>query len=63
MIGNLTPKEYIELRLKCLEPYVTNGSKNGIEKNIVIDCARSAWAYAIEGLGEDGNAITNKAAS
>lgn len=48
MINGLTPKEIVELRIKCLEPFVATGSKVGLEKMQVIECAEAAWQYAIK---------------
>lgn len=47
---NLTDKEIIELRIKCLEPYISVASKHGLESNLVIEKAEIAWKYAIEPL-------------
>lgn len=47
---NLTDKEVVELRIKCLEPFVTVASKHGIEQDLVIQKAERAWEYAIEPL-------------
>jgi predicted metal-binding transcription factor (methanogenesis marker protein 9) len=49
---NLTEKEIIELRLKCLAPYVTIASKVNIEQDTVIKKAEVAWQYAIKPLME-----------
>ena len=56
----LTPKEIIELRLKCLEPYVITASKAGIEQNTVLKNAEKAWQYAIQPLIEDDQRITDR---
>lgn len=50
---NLTNKEIIELRLKCLEMFVTIASKANIEQDVVFAKARTAWGFAIEGLKAD----------
>ena len=49
---SLTAKEIIELRLKCLEPFVLTASKHGIDKDDVIQHAEKAWSYAIRTLSE-----------
>ena len=46
-MDGLTPKEIIQLRLKCLEPFVTVASKAGIEQSVVIKKAEEAWEFAI----------------
>ena len=46
----LSDKEIVELRIKCLEPYVAVASKHGIEQDTVIKKAEVAWNYAIEPL-------------
>lgn len=49
----LTPKEFIELRLKCLETYVSISSKHGIEKNEVLTHADKAWnEFVVRPLAE-----------
>ena len=48
----LTNKEIIELRLKCLKPYVETASKAGIEKNQVIQYAEEGWKFAVKTLEE-----------
>jgi hypothetical protein len=49
----LTNKEVIELRLKCLEPFVAVASKTGIEQSVVIRKADEAWEYAVRPLRVD----------
>ena len=56
----MTSKEIIELRLKCLAPYVATGSKVGLEKNDVIRCAEEAWEYAIKPLEESKEELPEK---
>lgn len=46
----LTSKETIELRLKCLEPFVTIASKLNIEQDLVLSKAELAWEYATKGI-------------
>lgn len=46
----LTIKEIIELRLKCLEMFVTIGSKTQIEQDVVFKKAEIAWDYAVKPL-------------
>jgi hypothetical protein len=42
--GNtISTKEFIELRLKCLEIYVSISSKHGIEKKETLAYAESGW--------------------
>lgn len=49
----LTNKEFIELRLKCLETYVSISSKHGIEKNEVLIHAEKAWnEFVVRPLAE-----------
>lgn len=49
----LTPKEFIELRLKCLETYVSISSKHGIEKDEVLIHAEKAWnEFVVRPLAE-----------
>lgn len=57
---NLTDKEFIELRLKCLEPFITIASKHSIEHNLVIDRAEEAWKYAIQPLMNKSSETTDK---
>lgn len=57
---NMTDKEIIELRLKCLEPYVATASKAGIEQDTVLMKARKAWDYAIQPLIDKDEQIPNK---
>ncbi len=44
----LTSKEIIQLRLKCLEPFIATASKTGIEQDVVLRKAENAWKFAIE---------------
>lgn len=46
----LTPKEFFDIRLKCLEMFVTIGSKTGIEQDVVFNKAAKAFDFAIEPL-------------
>lgn len=39
----LTNERFIELRLKCLEPFITIASKTQIEQDIVVKRAEFAW--------------------
>jgi len=49
----LTPKEYIELRLKCLEPFITIASKTQIEQDVTIRRAEIAWTeFVVKPLEE-----------
>jgi len=50
---NLTHKEIIELRLKCLEPYIATASKVNIDQDTVLKKAELAWSYAIKPLTDD----------
>lgn len=45
-------EKIIELRLRCLEPFVTVASKHGIEQDVVLKKAELAWEYAIKPLIE-----------
>ena len=49
----MTDKEIIQLRLKCLEPFVVVASKAGIEQDTVIKKAEVAWEYATKTLVKD----------
>lgn len=49
---NLTHKEIVELRIKCLEPIIMTASKHGLEKSQVIALAEEAWTYAIKPISE-----------
>lgn len=48
----LTNKETIELRLKCLEPYIRIASVQNIEQDTVIRKAEVAWEFAIKIIKE-----------
>ena len=56
----LTNKEIIELRIKCLKPYVETASKAGIEKDQVIQHAEAGWQFAIKTLEEEQAKTTAK---
>lgn len=62
MLG-LTNKEIIELRLKCLEPFVIIASKANIEQDVVIRKAELAWEYATKGLSVGMNETSEKSTS
>jgi len=49
----LTDKEIVELRIKCLAPYVAVASKHDLERDIVIEKAKLAWEYAVAPLTEE----------
>lgn len=53
MDSNLKEKEIFELRLKCLEIFVTVASKHSIEKKEVFDLAEEAWKFANKPLQEN----------
>ena len=55
----MTDKEIIQLRLKCLEPYVTVASKAGIEQDTVLRKAEKAWEFAIKPLEDAKKEITD----
>lgn len=59
----LTPKETIELRLKCLEPFVTIASKHNIEQDTILLKAEKAWEYATQPLKDESNATSAKPAA
>lgn len=40
---NIDDVKFIELRLKCLEPFITIASKTQIEQDVVIKRAEIAW--------------------
>lgn len=48
----LTDFEVIQLRIKCAEPFISTGSKLGIEKEKVIELAEILWKFAIKPLTE-----------
>ena len=48
--NDLTAKEIVELRLKCLEPIYATASRNTLEKSEVVKLGSDAWAFAIEPL-------------
>ena len=41
----LKEKEILELRLKCLEIFVTVSSRHGLEKGEVFGLAEQAWTF------------------
>lgn len=45
-------EKIIELRLKCLEPFVKIAAKTGIEQGVVFKQANAAWNYAIAPLAD-----------
>lgn len=55
----LPPRDIIQLRLKCLEPYVITGSKANLEKNDVIKFAEEAWKYAIKPITKEQEETTD----
>ena len=50
---NLTDKERIELRLKCLEPFIKVASTANIEQDTIIKKAEVAWEFAIKKPSEE----------
>lgn len=54
----LTNKDIVQLRLKCLEPYIITASKANIEQDTIIKKAEVAWNYAIKPLLDTGNQKT-----
>lgn len=54
IIPGLTNKDIVELRLRCLAPYVATASKANIEQNTVISKAEVAWSYAVSPLLDAG---------
>lgn len=57
-MNNLTQKEICELRIKCLEPFVSVASKHGIEQDIIFSKAEKAWEFAIKPLGNTKQGIS-----
>ena len=57
---NLTPKEEIELRLKCLEPFIKVASKANIEQDVILKKAEKAWEFAVKTIEDQGTQITDK---
>lgn len=51
-IDGLSPKDYVQLRLKCLEPYIMVASKANIEQDTIIKKAEVAWKFAAGKLTE-----------
>ncbi len=51
---DLTNKEIIELRIKCLAPYVAIAARANILDDVIIKKAEVAWDYAIKPLKERG---------
>jgi len=47
---DMSPKEIITLRLKCLEPFIQVASRHSIEQDVVMKKAEEAWKYAIKPL-------------
>jgi len=54
----LSDKDYIILRLKCLEPFIQIASKHGIEHEIFLRSAESAWEFATKGIIKTGAKTT-----
>lgn len=52
-INDLSAKDIVQLRLKCLEPIIMTASKAGLDKDQAIQIARRAWDYAIETLEKE----------
>ena len=53
LLPNLKDKEILELRLKCLEIFVTVSSKHGIEKEEVFLLAEKAWQFISKPIREN----------
>lgn len=51
-IDGLSNKDYVQLRLKCIEPYIMVASKANIEQDTVIKKAEVAWNFAAGKLKE-----------
>lgn len=58
IVEGLTAKEIVELRIKCLEPFVAIASKHQIEQDVVLKRAEQAWAYATAPLTQNKKATT-----
>jgi hypothetical protein len=56
----MTKKEVIQLRLKCLEPFIVIAAKTSIEQDVVIKKAEVAWKYAIKPLEKDQPELPEK---
>ena len=50
---NLTDKEIVELRIKCLEPFVAVASKHDMDKMLLVNYAEKAWEYATSTLTDE----------
>lgn len=44
----MNERDIIQLRLKCLEPFIATASKAGIEQDTVLKHAENAWKFATE---------------
>lgn len=49
-LSGISNKEIVQLRLKCLEPFVHVASKANIEQATVIKIAEKAWEFATKGI-------------
>ena len=56
----LTKKETIELRLKCLEPYIKIASVQNIEQDTIIKKAEVAWEFAIKTITGEKSETTDE---
>ena len=45
----MTEVEFIQLRLKCLEPLIMTASKVSLEKSEILPIAEKHWQFAIAG--------------
>lgn len=57
---NLTDKETVELRIKCIEPFIAVASKHDIDKDLLVAKAEKVWDYAIEPLSNDNKSKPGK---
>jgi len=53
-MGNfgLTNKELIQLRIKCLEPFVNAAMRQNLERLVYLNQAEKAWEFATKHLQE-----------
>ncbi|MFA5499484.1 MAG: hypothetical protein WC404_00215 [Candidatus Omnitrophota bacterium] len=52
-LNDLSAKEIVELRLKCLEPIYLTASRHSMEKDEVIEFGEKAWTFAVKLLGKE----------
>lgn len=63
MIIPLSEKETVQLRLKCLEPFIVFASKNGVMKDEIFPHAEKAWEFATRGITRNQKKTTSRPSS